>query len=77
VQEQSPSKFVRLRSSEASSLKNTLKKIVRDVTRKASDDDDDDLQVSSSKGVSVAHPLPFTFSFTLGEVFFFRGERHV
>ncbi|KAH7133573.1 origin recognition complex subunit 3 N-terminus-domain-containing protein [Dactylonectria macrodidyma] len=49
LQRSTPSKFVRLRSSEASTLKATLKKIIRDVTAKASDDDDDDLEVGDGR----------------------------
>ncbi|CAM1507191.1 Fc.00g068320.m01.CDS01 [Cosmosporella sp. VM-42] len=49
LQQSTPSKFVRLRSSEASTLKTTLKKIIRDVTSKVSDDDDDDLQVGNGQ----------------------------
>ncbi|RSM16477.1 hypothetical protein CEP52_000305 [Fusarium oligoseptatum] len=45
LQQATPSKFVRLRSSEASTLKATLKKIIRDVTAKVSDEEDDDLHV--------------------------------
>ncbi|KAI9172056.1 Origin recognition complex subunit 3 [Paramyrothecium foliicola] len=44
--ETTPSKFVRLRSPDASTLKATLKKIIRDATTKAveyTEDDDDDL----------------------------------
>lgn len=52
LQASTPSKFVRLRSSEASTLKATLKKIIRDVTAKVSDDDDDDLQVGNGQDVS-------------------------
>ncbi|RKL07781.1 hypothetical protein BFJ68_g9819 [Fusarium oxysporum] len=44
LQQTTSSKFVSLRSSEASTLKATLKKIIRDVTAKASTDEDDDLE---------------------------------
>uniref|UniRef100_A0A0D2X8G7 Uncharacterized protein n=1 Tax=Fusarium oxysporum (strain Fo5176) TaxID=660025 RepID=A0A0D2X8G7_FUSOF len=44
LQQTTSSKFVGLRSSEASTLKATLKKIIRDVTAKASTDEDDDLE---------------------------------
>ncbi|KPM39498.1 hypothetical protein AK830_g7090 [Neonectria ditissima] len=52
LQRSTPSRFVRLRSSEASTLKATLKKIIRDVTSKISsneDDEDDDLQVGDGR----------------------------
>ncbi|KAF5023921.1 hypothetical protein F66182_4001 [Fusarium sp. NRRL 66182] len=49
LQQTTPSKFVGLRSSEASTLKATLKKIIRDVTAKASDQEDDDLQVGDGR----------------------------
>ncbi|KAM5373823.1 hypothetical protein ACJZ2D_006785 [Fusarium nematophilum] len=49
LQETTPSKFVRLRSSETSTLKATLKKIIRDVTAKVSDEEDDDLQVGDGR----------------------------
>ncbi|XEU98733.1 hypothetical protein FSHL1_004020 [Fusarium sambucinum] len=45
LQQTTPSKFVGLRSSEASTLKAALKKVIRDVTAKVSDDEDDDLPV--------------------------------
>ncbi|KAJ4008167.1 Origin recognition complex subunit 3 [Fusarium irregulare] len=49
LQQTTQSKFVGLRSSEASTLKAALKKIIRDVTAKASDDEDDDLQVGDGR----------------------------
>ncbi|RGP60063.1 origin recognition complex subunit 3 [Fusarium sporotrichioides] len=49
LQQTTPSKFVGLRSSEASTLKATLKKVIRDVTAKVSDDEDDDLQVEDGR----------------------------
>ncbi|KAF5698903.1 origin recognition complex subunit 3 [Fusarium globosum] len=49
LQQTTSSKFVGLRSSEASTLKATLKKIIRDVTAKASTDEDDDLEVSDGR----------------------------
>ncbi|KAM0563966.1 hypothetical protein ACHAPJ_000174 [Fusarium lateritium] len=49
LQQTSSSKFVGLRSTEASTLKATLKKIIRDVTAKVSDDEDDDLQVGDGR----------------------------
>ncbi|KAM0299196.1 hypothetical protein ACHAPM_007960 [Fusarium culmorum] len=49
LQQTTPSKFVGLRSSEASTLKATLKKVIRDVTAKVSDDEDDDLQVGDGR----------------------------
>ncbi|KAK7423370.1 Origin recognition complex subunit 3 [Neonectria punicea] len=52
LQRSTPSRFVRLRSSEASTLKATLKKIIRDVTSKISsdeDDEDDDLHVGDGR----------------------------
>lgn len=52
LQQATPSKFVRLRSSEASTLKATLKKIIRDVTAKVSDEEDDDLHVGDGGNVS-------------------------
>lgn len=41
-------RFVRLRSSEATGLKGTLKKVIRDATDTSLGDDEDDLQVSSN-----------------------------
>ncbi|KAF4961125.1 hypothetical protein FSARC_10247 [Fusarium sarcochroum] len=49
LQETTSSKFVGLRSTEASTLKATLKKIIRDVTARVSDDEDDDLQVGDGR----------------------------
>ncbi|RBR08560.1 hypothetical protein FVER53590_01340 [Fusarium verticillioides] len=49
LEQTTSSKFVGLRSSEASTLKATLKKIIRDVTAKASTDEDDDLEVSDGR----------------------------
>ncbi|KAF4946231.1 hypothetical protein FGADI_11365 [Fusarium gaditjirri] len=49
LQQTTSSKFVGLRSSEASTLKATLKKIIRDVAAKASTDEDDDLEVSDGR----------------------------
>ncbi|KAF7558536.1 hypothetical protein G7046_g5623 [Stylonectria norvegica] len=49
LQRSTPSKFIRLRSSELSTLKATLKKIVRDVTAKVEDDEDDELQMGSGQ----------------------------
>ncbi|KAF4978044.1 hypothetical protein FZEAL_5509 [Fusarium zealandicum] len=49
LQQTTPCRFVGLRSSEASTLKATLKKIIRDVTAKTSDDEDDDLQVGDGR----------------------------
>lgn len=49
LQRSTPSRFVRLRSSEASTLKATLKKIIRDVTARVSDDEDDDLEVGDGR----------------------------
>ncbi|KAH6898953.1 origin recognition complex subunit 3 N-terminus-domain-containing protein [Thelonectria olida] len=49
LQRSTPSKFVRLRSSESSTLKATLKKIIRDVTAKASGEEDEDLQVGDGR----------------------------
>ncbi|RGP75437.1 origin recognition complex subunit 3 [Fusarium longipes] len=49
LQQTTSSKFVGLRSSEASTLKATLKKVIRDVTAKVSDDEDDDLQVGDGR----------------------------
>ncbi|KAJ4272231.1 Origin recognition complex subunit 3 [Fusarium torreyae] len=49
LQQTTSSKFVGLRSTEASTIKATLKKIIRDVTAKASDDEDDDLQVGDGR----------------------------
>ncbi|KAF5661128.1 origin recognition complex subunit 3 [Fusarium circinatum] len=49
LQQTTSSKFVGLRSSEASTLKATLKKIIRDVTAKASTDEEDDLEVSDGR----------------------------
>jgi origin recognition complex subunit 3 len=57
LQQFSQSKFVRLRSSEATTLKATLKKVIRDATDRSSgdedDEDDDDLQVSAGQDVST------------------------
>jgi hypothetical protein len=55
LEQTTSSKFVGLRSSEASTLKATLKKIIRDVTAKASTDEDDDLEVSDGREVSYLH----------------------
>ncbi|KAI5466668.1 origin recognition complex subunit 3 N-terminus-domain-containing protein [Mariannaea sp. PMI_226] len=53
LQRSTPSKFVRLRSSEATTLKATLKKVIRDVTAQASsdgdDEDDEDMQVGDGR----------------------------
>ncbi|KAF5675026.1 origin recognition complex subunit 3 [Fusarium heterosporum] len=49
LQQTTPSKFVGLRSSEATTLKATLKKIIRDVTAKVSNDEDDDLEMEDSR----------------------------
>ncbi|KAF4465306.1 origin recognition complex subunit 3 [Fusarium albosuccineum] len=49
LQQATPSKFVGLRSSETSTLKATLKKIIRDVTAKVSDEEDDDLHVGDGR----------------------------
>ncbi|KAF4342675.1 origin recognition complex subunit 3 [Fusarium beomiforme] len=49
LQRTTSSKFVALRSSEASTLKATLKKIIRDVTAKVTTDEDDDLQVGDGR----------------------------
>lgn len=56
LQGSTPSRFVRLRSSEASTLKATLKKVIRDVTAKVSDGDEDDLQVGHGQDVSIVFP---------------------
>lgn len=53
LQRSTPSRFVRLRSSEASTLKATLKKIIRDVTARVSDDEDDDLEVGDGREVRI------------------------
>lgn len=57
LQASTSNKFVRLRSSEAMTLKATLKKIIRDVTAKVSDEDDDDLQVGNGQEVSASCPF--------------------
>ncbi|SPO00853.1 related to origin recognition complex subunit 3 [Cephalotrichum gorgonifer] len=44
-----PSKFVRLRSSDATNLKATLRKIIRDITSKSSDEEDDRLVMKNGK----------------------------
>ncbi|KAF9781958.1 hypothetical protein IL306_012380 [Fusarium sp. DS 682] len=49
LQQTTSSKFVGLRSSEASTLKATLKKIIRDVTAKVTTEEDDDLQVGDGR----------------------------
>lgn len=55
LQQSSQSKFVRLRSSEAMTLKATFKKIIRDVTDgTSSDDDDDDLQATNGQDVGFS-----------------------
>ena len=61
LQQSSQSKFVRLRSSEATTLKATLKKVIRDVTDRVSagDDDDDDLQAANGQDVCLP-PLPLS-----------------
>lgn len=59
-------KFVRLRSSEVSTLKATLKKVIRDVTAKVSDDDDDDLHVGIGQDVSYLVYQISAFSFFPG-----------
>ena len=45
------SRFVRLRSSEAASLKAALKKTIRDATASAGGDEDDSLQVGTGQDV--------------------------
>lgn len=57
LQKSSRGKFVRLRSSEATSLKTTLKKIIRDATDNAADDDDDNVQFTN--GHDVRKQIPF------------------
>ncbi|KAF4453378.1 origin recognition complex subunit 3 [Fusarium austroafricanum] len=49
LQQTTSSKFVGLRSSEASTLKATLKKIIRDITANVSSSEDDDLQVGDGR----------------------------
>lgn len=44
---------MRLRSSEVTNLKATLKKVIRDVTDAVSDNGEDGLQVASGQDVSV------------------------
>jgi origin recognition complex subunit 3 len=52
LQKTPQSRFVRLRSSEATSLKTTLKKIIRDVTNPASAaDEEDDIQIGNGQDV--------------------------
>lgn len=53
-------RFVRLRSAEAPNLKATLKKIIRDVTRSATEDDSqgEDVELAVGKDVSVWSCLP-------------------
>ena len=70
LQQSTPSKFVRLRSSEASTLKATLKKIIRDITAKVSDDEDDDLQVGNGQDVSRLTPQACCYSLFLGSALF-------
>ena len=50
LQSNTPAKFVRLRSGDASNLKAALKKIIRGVTARVSEDDDD-LEVAVGKDV--------------------------
>lgn len=57
LQDQAEAKVVRLRSGDASNLKATLKKIIRDVTARASEDEDD-LDVAVGKDVRVVGPNP-------------------
>ncbi len=62
LQGSSHSKFVRFRSSEATNLKATLKKIIRDVTNRSvedEEDEDDGLQVARRQTVSCL-PSPIT-----------------
>jgi origin recognition complex subunit 3 len=53
LQQQADAKVVRLRSADASNLKATLKKIIHDVTARATDDGDD-LEISLGKDVRVS-----------------------
>lgn len=50
LQQSKTSRFVRLRSSEALTLKATLKKIIRDVTASTSESENDEMQVGPGKG---------------------------
>ena len=53
LQQSSQSKFIRLRSTETSTVKAALKKIIRDATsRSGGPDDDEDLQVAAGPDVS-------------------------
>lgn len=54
LQQTSQSKFVRLRSSEVTNLKATLKKVIRDVTDAVPEHDEGGLQVASGQDVSVS-----------------------
>jgi origin recognition complex subunit 3 len=45
LQQSTSSKFLRMRSSDAVTLKAALKKVIRDVTASLIQDDDDDLQI--------------------------------
>jgi origin recognition complex subunit 3 len=54
MQQSLSSKFVRLRSSDGTTLKATLKKIIRDATAKADAADEDDLRIGTGQNVSVA-----------------------
>jgi len=47
-------KFVRLRSADASNMKAVLRKIIQDITCKASDDDDGQLTVGKSVSISAS-----------------------
>jgi origin recognition complex subunit 3 len=50
LDETTPSKFVRLRSSDATTLKSTLKKIIRDATSKPSENSEDDVDLQIKEG---------------------------
>lgn len=51
-------KFVRLRSADASNMKAVLRKIIQDITCKASDDDDGQLTVGKSVSISASLLAP-------------------
>lgn len=55
--QQSTSRFVRLKSSEAVTLKAALKKTIRDAMATVVDGDDEDLQVEGTQDVSFPNPL--------------------
>lgn len=52
LQQSSQSKFIRLRSTETSTVKAALKKIIRDATSRSGGPDDEDLQVAAGPDVS-------------------------